>query len=364
MESKWRIRQAEEPEVELYLKWADREGWVMRPEITRGFYKEFPYGWFICELISDSSKTSRDQKPTISNERTSNKAIGVLHCVKYRSNVGFIGFFVVDPEHRGQGFGQKMFQYVVEDYLFAENGGGPEAKAVGLFAMKDAVPFYMRHGFQKEEETVRFLGKVRKESLVMGSKLDGSLNTQVTGKVEIIRINNQYDVHYLNYFIRIESDLEEVVLMDEKYNLTFRPGLWRNWIEGERKSLEKKDNSCSSVLYRDVNGRLAGMGMLGGVTRQGLYLLRLGPVYAESFEIFKAVVTQLLIKATCFSKEDSVVIFVDLLVGNKEACDWYEKTLGLEKTLTTIYMWKGDSSIIFARDILNKTYALAALDFP
>jgi len=174
MDINWGIRQAEESEVELYLEWADNEGWIFSDEITRGYYKEFPRGWFLCELNNETS-----------NSNGKKAVIGLLFCTKYRSNIGFVGYFMMDPEYRGQGYGEKIFQDVLQNYLFAENSGDPQAKAVGLFAMESAVPFYIRHGFKTKETAIRFKGSIADElfqiQLKIGRKVDGIIVNEMTG---------------------------------------------------------------------------------------------------------------------------------------------------------------------------------------
>jgi len=47
--------------------------------------------------------------------------------------------------------------------------------------------------------------------------------------------------------------------------------------------------------------------------------------------------------------------------GNENACEWYEKCLGLKKTLTALYLWKGDFRL--DKENVKNTYALTSLDF-
>jgi len=63
-------------------------------------------------------------------------------------------------------------------------------------------------------------------------------------------------------------------------------------MNGESKT-SGNDDGYKSALFRDTDGNLRGMGMLKGVNENGRNLLRLGPVYAENFEVFKAVVSRL-----------------------------------------------------------------------
>jgi len=136
MEINWRIRQAEESEIKLYIEWANKEGWTVRPEITQGFYKESPCGFFLCE-VDGTEENPNSNVETLEAYRLKNKkVIGLVHCIKYRSQIGFIGDFIVHSEYRGQGYGQKLFKHVL-DYLFQDNEGGFRVTSAGLYALED-----------------------------------------------------------------------------------------------------------------------------------------------------------------------------------------------------------------------------------
>jgi len=147
-------------------------------------------------------------------------------------------------------------------------------------------------------------------------------------------------------------------LLDEKYSLAYRPGFWRNWLEGGEGT---GGNNFSSVIYKgDSSGKIEGMGMLRRLP-QGI---RLGPLYANSFEIAQAIVKRLLAVQTR-SRHDSIML--DVHCGNEKACDWFKNKLGLHEVLITSYMWRrddtDDDSIKLDQDKVNRIYAVASLDF-
>jgi len=184
MSSQIRIRKAKEAEVDLYIEWGNNAGWNMNSQVTRNFHKEFPHGWFLCELVT---KDNLDVKSSESNLRKSisesevGKVIGLLYCTKYRSNVGFIGYFMVDLEYRGKGYGHKLFQYVLDSYLFSDEANNDRpVKAVGLFSAPTAELYYKRFGFATEGNAVRFKGKVNPILFLNESNDDEVINDRLT----------------------------------------------------------------------------------------------------------------------------------------------------------------------------------------
>ncbi|MGE5496776.1 MAG: GNAT family N-acetyltransferase [Syntrophothermus sp.] len=100
---KYTIRTMTSDEVEnIAVKWADAEGWNPGLYDSECFYNTDPEGFLIGLL---------DGKPA-----------ACISAVKYDDSFGFIGFYIVSPEFRGQGYGIKIWNAAME-YLKGTNTG-------------------------------------------------------------------------------------------------------------------------------------------------------------------------------------------------------------------------------------------------
>lgn len=62
-----------------------------------------------------------------------------MSALKYVSDHGFIGLFIVKPEHRKKGYGSKIFNHAME-YLGNRN--------IGLDGVLKQVHYYEKNGFK------------------------------------------------------------------------------------------------------------------------------------------------------------------------------------------------------------------------
>jgi hypothetical protein len=79
-----------EADLALALEWAAAEGWNPGLNDAHCFYAADPEGFFLAEL---------DGAP-----------IGCVSAVRYGSGFGFLGLYIVKLEHRGHGFGLKLWR--------------------------------------------------------------------------------------------------------------------------------------------------------------------------------------------------------------------------------------------------------------
>jgi ribosomal protein S18 acetylase RimI-like enzyme len=82
------------------------------------------------------------------------RRVGIGVATAYQ-NVGFLGQIVVAPESRGQGIGNQIVD-VLLSYL--RHVG---VRSVYLDATKAGAPLYERHGFRKDQPSLRYFGTVR-----------------------------------------------------------------------------------------------------------------------------------------------------------------------------------------------------------
>jgi GNAT superfamily N-acetyltransferase len=104
------------------LEWiyesAQQEGWSPAVNDLVIYSQVDPLGFFIGTL--------------------NGKIIGCISGVKFDENYGFLGYFIVHPDHRGQGYGQQLWNHAMA-YL--------ENRVIGLDGVVDQIPRYQKSGF-------------------------------------------------------------------------------------------------------------------------------------------------------------------------------------------------------------------------
>lgn len=131
MNKDFKIRRMTEDEViNIAVKWAAAEGW--NPGLNDGhcFYNTDPNGFFIGLL---------DGVP-----------IACISAVAYDNNFGFLGFYIVKPEYRGQGYGLKIWN-TATDFLRNHNAG--------LDGVVEQQHNYQKAGFRLAYNNIRYEGK-------------------------------------------------------------------------------------------------------------------------------------------------------------------------------------------------------------
>ena len=126
------IRNMTRPEVGELVEWAAREGW--NPGLHDG------------ELF-----WATDPDAFIAAERDG-VLIGGGAITSYQGEFGFMGFFIVRPEFRGQGFGNTLW-HARRERLLARLCPGTSIGMDGVFAMQD---YYAKGGFVFSHRDIRF----------------------------------------------------------------------------------------------------------------------------------------------------------------------------------------------------------------
>ncbi|MEX0923936.1 MAG: GNAT family N-acetyltransferase [Rhodovibrionaceae bacterium] len=124
------IRRMERHELSQAADWAAAEGWNPGLNEAPCFYAADPSGFFLGLL---------DGEP-----------IACISGVAYDETFGFLGFYIVKPEHRGKGYGLRIWQACM-DYLAARN--------VGLDGVVDQQANYRKSGFRLAYNNIRYLGR-------------------------------------------------------------------------------------------------------------------------------------------------------------------------------------------------------------
>ena len=148
MENEFTIRKMGRKDLDVAVEWAAREGWNPGLYDADCFYKCDPNGFLIGLL--------------------GNKPIACISVVKYNQTFGFLGFYIVHPEYRGQGYGLKIWNAGLE-YLGNVN--------IGLDGVVAQQENYKKSGFDLAYRNIRYRGFRQKENgrfhnIKLLSKLD------------------------------------------------------------------------------------------------------------------------------------------------------------------------------------------------
>jgi len=117
-------------EVDLAIEWAAREGWNPGLHDAEAFYAADPSGFLVGLL---------DGEP-----------VATLSAVRYGTDFGFMGFYIVAPELRGRGYGIQIWKAGLA-HLAGRN--------VGLDGVLAQQENYHKSGFKLAYRNIRFEGK-------------------------------------------------------------------------------------------------------------------------------------------------------------------------------------------------------------
>lgn len=127
--SNYVIRPMQREEVDLAIEWAAAEGWNPGLHDADCFYAADPTGFLVGLLDGE--------------------AIATISAVKYGSSFGFLGFYIVKPEYRNQGFGIQIWNEALHRL---------QGRTVGLDGVVAQQENYQRSGFQLAHRNIRYGG--------------------------------------------------------------------------------------------------------------------------------------------------------------------------------------------------------------
>jgi len=123
------IRRMTRPELDLALDWAAAEGWNPGIGDADCFYAADPGGFFVALL---------DGRPA-----------GSVSAVRYGNDFGFIGLFIVRPEHRGGRLGIELGKAALAHL---------QGRNIGLDGVLKKIANYRSLGFHYAHKNIRFEG--------------------------------------------------------------------------------------------------------------------------------------------------------------------------------------------------------------
>lgn len=127
------IRALSLKEMPLAMEWAAREGWNPGLHDAACFHAADPLGFLVGELAG--------------------KPVGCISAVRYGSEFGFIGLYIVLPEFRGRGFGIQLWRAGMERLA---------GRNVGLDGVVAQQANYAASGFHLAFRNVRYQGVVNR----------------------------------------------------------------------------------------------------------------------------------------------------------------------------------------------------------
>lgn len=235
------IRQATRTELDNAVEWAAKEGWNPGLYDANAFYAMDPNGYFMGFL---------DDEP-----------IASLSAVSYGPDFGFLGFYIVKPEHRGKGYGWKVWQEAMK-YLHTQN--------IGLDGVVAQQENYKKSGFTLAYSNVRYEG---------------------TGINKVKKSPNIIPVSKIPF--------DQLLRYDRQFFPADRENFLREWIKQPE----------SLALGYVKNKKLEGWGMV----RKCKVGYKVGPLFADTPKIADEIFQQL----RAFIGDDK--IYLDVPEVNKDA---------------------------------------------
>lgn len=270
-------------EVSLAEKWAELEGWNPGVHDGQCFLAADPQG-FLVGII--------DGIP-----------IGCISAIRYGLEYGFIGFYIVRPKWRGQGYGLQLWNSAIEQLV---------GRVIGLDGVVAQQKNYQKSGFEFAYNNIRYCG--------VGIEKIGTDGAEIRKEIGIISANQLK-----------ESDLHGY---DSKLFFTTRAEFLSSWLMQPE----------SVALAALVNNRIAGY----GVIRRCQSGWKIGPLFAEDPNIAE----KLLLSLAVYANGEQV--FLDVPEVNSAAVGLAEK-YNMTKIFETARMYKGGVPNINTDNIFGVT---------
>ena len=265
-ETELNIRKMGRDELNVAVEWAAKEGWNPGLDDAEVFWQTDPDGFIALEKDGD--------------------LIGSGSIVSYNGEFGFMGFFIVKPEHRGKGIGTKLWYYRRDKLL----GRLKEGAIIGMDGVFDMQSFYAEGGFKFSHRNLRM------ESIA-------------------------FSAHYSGNVVKITpKDFEKINRFDKKFFGFERKTFLEGWLN------MKHSTPFMYVEDSEIKGY--------GVVRKCRTGFKIGPLFAIDFEIADELFK------TLSSVADGDSIYLDVLEVNKNAMKLAKK-YKMKESFGTARMYYG-----------------------
>lgn len=270
------IRVATSLEFQTAVEWATNEGWNPGLKDLEAFYKADPSGFLIGIMDGE--------------------IIGSISVVKYGTDYGFLGFYIVDPKYRGQGLGLKIWDAGMA-YL--------KGRTIGLDGVVDQQDNYRKSGFVYAYKNTRYQGISPHSS-------------SIANELSQTRIRSI-----------LPDDFDEISKFDQLCFGVKRDDFLRFWLTG------------AEPQYRQSKIAISEDGIIGfGTIRKCVEGFKIGPLFANNVSI-----AQNLIAALVGEIPSGSTIILDVPEPNLQAVALAEQ-LELEAVFTTARMYRGITPIV------------------
>jgi GNAT superfamily N-acetyltransferase len=279
------IRKMTTPEFDLALDWATLEGW------NPGLFDAIPFrnvdpDGLLIGLIDD-------------------EPVAVISATRYNDFFGFIGFYIVRPDCRGQGFGWKIWQAGM-----AHLG----SRTIGLDGVLEQQGNYHRSGFKLVHRNIRYQGISEK-----------MINTK--------NLRNDREILSLQ-----EAPLDKLLEYDRNFFPANRHDFLLSWISQPE----------TVALGLMESKKLVGY----GVRRKCRNGFKIGPLFADSPDLAST-----LIETLCKEIEQGIPFFIDVPECNQNAISLVT-SFGMKKVFETARMYTS-----IAPDLaLSRTYGITSFE--
>ncbi|BBD08149.1 GNAT family N-acetyltransferase [Desulfovibrio ferrophilus] len=242
MQDNYTVRTMRADEVPLAVQWAAQEGWNPGLDDAGLFFKADPQGFLVGLL---------DGEP-----------IATISAVKYGKTFGFVGFYIVQSEYRGKGYGLRLWDAAMQALA---------GRVVGLDGVVAQQGNYRKSGFEPAYRNVRYEGRC------------GGVAPEHSGLVDISG-----------------QSLESAVAYDRQFFPDDRAQFLRAWLSQPRAK-------AFGIL---AEGRLAGY----GVIRQCRSGYKIGPLFADNDDY-----AEVLFQALRSGYSAEVPLYLDVPEVNSQA---------------------------------------------
>jgi len=219
----YNIRKANREEMKFFVDWAADEGWNPGLHDDECFYETDPSGFIVGEH--------------------NGRIVGAISAVAYDKTFGFIGFYIVQPEHRNTALAPLLARHAMR-HLSTQN--------IGLDGVFDKVDKYENIGFRLAYRNLRYEARIK-------------------GK-------NSKNIIPLS-----ELPFDDILRYDNKYFPTQRAVFLDKW-------LKLPDSKSYCIQY---DNDLMGYGMIRKC-RNGF---KIGPLFAENHDIAEELLLSLSVEA-------------------------------------------------------------------
>ncbi len=277
------IRHMSEDEVPMAVDWAAAEGWNPGLYDAQCFWAADRQGFLVG---------IKEGQP-----------VGCISAVRYGSNYGFLGFYIVRPEWRGKGYGMQIWRKAMEQLA---------GRAVGLDGVLAQQENYRKSGFQLAYRNIRYSGRFSGITSARAAASEPGLSI-----VPASRVNGS-----------------ELATYDSGLFSTARPAFLSSWLSQQ----------AATALAVTADERLTGY----GVIRQCRSGFKIGPLFAED----AAAAEKLLLSLAFYAKGEEV--FLDVPEVNAAAVALTAK-YNMAKVFETARMYKGHAPSIALEKIFGVT---------